>query len=205
MRSSTLFLSLAFGFVANAIDISIGPDTVCGANSVDCGKGFCCSSGSKCDTSGTITTCGTDGTPAKPYDLGSIGSAIAGQVESLKDLPASLAGEFSSLVDAIPSDVANSAKGVLSSFAANHQIPTGAELSSFVDSLPTSARGPVNSALNSLQAEISGILGGAPTGAASGQGQNTQDGSGAATFGNTAAMLAYIWGVAALGGMALVL
>lgn len=208
MRVSSLFVPLAFAVAANAINISIGPDTVCGDNSVDCNNGFCCSSGSTCDTSGSVTKCGSDGTLAKPYDAGSIQSAIASQVESLKGLPSSLAGQFSSIVNAFPSDVASSAKGVLSSFAANNQIPTGSALSSFVDSLPTSAQGAVNSALASIQGEVGGLLGATSTG--NGQVKNTQDGSGAApggaaAFGNTAALLAGIWGVAALGGAMLVL
>lgn len=208
MRPSTFFLPLAFAFATNALDISIGPDTVCGDNSVNCNNGFCCSSGNTCDTTGSITKCGSDGTPALPFNLGSLASAVESNIKSLGSIPSSLAGEFSSIVNAFPTDLASSARGVLSSFAAEHQIPTGSELSSFIDSLPTSAQGAANSAINSLQAEINGALGVSSSG--SGQAQNTQGGgSGAsgnsATFGNTALLMAGIWGAAAVGGAMLVL
>ncbi|KAF1970923.1 hypothetical protein BU23DRAFT_201750 [Bimuria novae-zelandiae CBS 107.79] len=211
MRSTTFFLPLAFAFATNAINISLGPDTVCGDNSVDCGNGFCCSSGSTCDTSGAVTKCGSDGTLAKPFNAGSIASAFQSKVSSLENLPASLVGQFSSIVHAIPTDIASSAQGFLSSVIANHDIPTGTELSQFIDSLPTSAQGAVNSALNSLEAEVNSALGNGPSSASgNGQPKNTQGGSGAApagsaTFGNTAALVVGIWGAAAVGGVMLVL
>ena len=209
MRFTTFFLPLAFAFAANAIDISIGPDTVCGDNSVDCNNGFCCSAGSTCNTSGSITKCGNDGTLAKPFDAGSLKSAIESQVKSLGSLPSALASEFASVVQAFPTEVASSARGVLSSFIANQQIPTGSALSSFVDSLPTSAQAPARSALSSLQAEVNDVLGAASS-SGSNQPQNTNAEGGAApgasaTFGHTAALMVGIWGVAALGGAMLVL
>lgn len=203
MRATSFFLPLAFAFAASALDLSFGPDTVCGNNAVKCGNNFCCSEGNKCDTSGTITKCGDDGTLALPYGVGDIASAVASQAHSaasdfksaINEIPlSSLMGEVGSLATAFPT-------AALSSILANGD---QSALESIMTALPSAAR----PAISSLVSEVQGALGVTPTG--NGQPQNTgaQGGAsmvGARTFGNTAALVGMIWGVAAIGGAILVL
>ncbi|KAF2438915.1 hypothetical protein P171DRAFT_490950 [Karstenula rhodostoma CBS 690.94] len=210
MRATSFLLPLAFAFAANALDISIGPDTVCGSNSVDCNNGFCCSSGNKCDTSGTITKCGTDGTPALPYGVGNIASAVESQAKSaaaglksaINDIPlSSLAGELGSFATAFPTSVAQAFSSLLS----DGNIPTDAAgLSSLMEMVPSAVRPAASSAFN----ELNSILGAGPSGTGSaGQPENTGSAAmlGASSFGNTAVLVGMIWGAAAIGGAMLVL
>lgn len=211
MRTTTIFAPLAFALTATAINLSFGPDTVCGDNSVNCNNGFCCFAGNKCDTSGTITKCGTDGTPALPFGVGDIASAVQSHVQSagdaaksaINDIPlSSLAADLSSLATAFPT----SAAAALSSLFAGGNIPTDAAgLSSIMTALPSAAR----PAVSSLVGEIEGALG---VTSASGAAQPKKTGDqgaaaavGAGSFGSTAVMVAGIWGAAAVGGAMLVL
>ncbi|KAJ4358770.1 uncharacterized protein N0V89_003354 [Didymosphaeria variabile] len=205
MRAATLFFPLAFAFAANAINLSIGPDTVCGDNSVDCSNGFCCSSGNKCDTSGTVTKCGNDGTLALPYGINNLASAVESQAKSaINDFPlSSLVGDLGSLGTAVPTSFA----AALSSILSDKSFPTDAAgVSSLINLAPSAARPAVSSAL----ADVNSILGVETSGSGSGQAQNTgAEGAasmvGASTFGNTAALVGMIWGAAAIGGAMLVL
>jgi hypothetical protein len=212
MRATSLILPLAFAFAANAINLSVGPDTVCGSNSVDCSNGFCCAEGNKCDTSGTITKCGNDGTLALPYGIGNIASAVESQAKSAADglksavnnIPlSSLAGELGSFATAFPTSAAQA----FSSMLANGNIPTdAAQLSSLIEMVPSAARPAASSAF----LEFNSILGIRPSGSGSGQPQNTgsEGGAsmvGASTFGNTVVLVGMVWGAAAIGGAMLVL
>lgn len=211
MRAVSLLLPLALALSATALDISIGPDTVCGSNSVDCNNGFCCSSGNTCDTSGTLTTCGTSKTPALPYGIGDLASAVESQAKSaasglasaINDIPlSSLAAELGSFATAFPTSVAQA----FSSLLADGNIPTDAAgLSSFMQMVPSAARPAASSAFNEFNS-ILGVGAASKTGSPN-QPQNTEGAAvrGPSSFGSTAAMLGMIWGAAAIGGAMLVL
>lgn len=233
MRATSFFVPLAFALSASALDLSdlsVSPQTVCGSDAVDCNNGFCCSDSAKCDTSGTITKCGTNGIPAIPYGAGDLASAVESKVQSansdlasvINNVPSSIAGEFSSIINNVPSSVAGeitSVAGAIKSFAtafpssiaqdlssllSDGHVPTDAAgISSLINALPSAARSAASSAFNGINSEINSALGVTPTGTP----KSTEGAAvrGASDFKNTALIVGSIWGAAAIGGAMLVL